>query len=92
MSKFFNHRILFDCPAIPARLKSTLSMEINYSSKDNYLELESVFEALDNSGVITIPSWMVVKWIEEEKIVKMPKIGVKTINDTLAAIAYCLSE
>lgn len=92
MSQFFNHLIKFDCPAIPARVRSIIAMEINYSSEDEYLEQENIFLALSIDGTITIPSWMVIKWIEEGKLIKMRKVGVKSINVTLNAITRCLSE
>jgi hypothetical protein len=39
-----------------------------------------------------IPAWLVVKWIEAGNMKRLPNVGTKTINDTLFAIAHCLSE
>lgn len=89
---FFNHRVIFDCPNIPARVKSIIAMEINYNSREEFLEQEEIFFAISVNNTISIPNWMVIKWIEEGKLRKMRKVGVKSINDTLQAIAHCLSD
>lgn len=91
-SPFFNHRIIFDIPGIPARLKNRLHAEIAYNANDCFLESLEFFRFHTIDNIIIIKGWMLVKWIEEEKLIRLPDVGVGTVNRTLEAISGCLSE
>lgn len=88
MDEFFgwyNYNRNFDCPNIPTRMKNAITAELN--QKDCLFSIPH--------GVIIkerIPNWLVIKWIEDGCMKRLPKIGVKTVNDTLEAILHCLSE
>jgi len=83
------YRHLIDCPGIPTRMKNAIESELNAAVIGSVCMFDIPSEVNIQES---IPAWLVVKWIEAGNMKRLPNVGVKTINDTLLAIAHCLSE
>lgn len=87
--EYHNYTKNFNCPHIPTRMKNAISAELNSEAVGAGKSILPIPEGVNCKELI--PNWLIILWVEMGLLEKVPNIGKKSINDTLQAIADCLS-